>query len=265
MTDIRATVVIPTFDHGPLISTAIDSALAQDVPVEVFIVGDGVPEEHKCFLNNLAASVPRVRFFDHPKDASRGEAYRHAALEHARGEIVCYLCDRDIWLPDHVTQMLSLLQNADFAHSLPLHVIDGQVLYFPTDLAHPAYRHQVLNHGNRIPLSCAAHTLSFYQRLPQGWSTTPAGQPTDWHMFRKFLGASSCRCVSGTLPTAITFPSPPRKSWSLQAKLAELNAWQSRIEDPKQRHILVLQLLQLAVKVRDHQLANLVGLPSRAP
>jgi len=257
MTTPRATVVIPTFDHGPLLGLAVDSALRQSVPVEVFIVGDGVPEAHKAFIRDLTAGDARVRFFDHPKSPGRGEAYRHAALAQARGEIVCYLCDRDLWLPDHVEHLLGLLQQADFAHSLPLHVRGGQVQFFPVDLAHPVYRAQMLWRWNRVPLSCAAHTLRFYQRLPAGWDSTPPGVPTDWHMFRKFLSRPDCRCASGTLPTAITFPSPPRKDWSLQQRQDELQAWQARIADPAQRHGLVLGLLQLAVRARDHELAAL--------
>lgn len=259
MTNIRATVVIPTFDHGPLISLAVDSALRQSVPVEVFIIGDGVPEAHKPFLHELAAREPRVRFFDHPKSPGRGERYRHAALEHARGEIVCYLCDRDLWMSNHVAQMLALLQDADFAHSLPLHVRGGQILFFPLDLALPAFRNQMLQRSNRVPLSCAGHTLSFYRRLPEGWNDTPAGLPTDWHMFCKLLSQPECRCASGVLPTAITFPSPPRKDWPPGARLAELREWQTRMADPGGQQALLLQLLQMAIKARDHQLAALLA------
>lgn len=251
----RATVVIPTFDHGPLIGLAIASALRQTVPVEIFVVGDGVPEAHKNVLHDLVARHPQVQFFDHPKSPGRGERYRHAALARARGEIVCYLCDRDLWLPDHVAHMLMLLQQADFAHSLPLHVRDGGVQFFPVDLVHPAYRQHMVQVGNRVPLSCAGHTLRFYQSIEGGWGDTPPGIPTDWHMFRKFLARPDCRCASGTLPTAITFPSPPRKDWPLETRLSELKAWQARIDDPGQRSILVLQLLQTAIRVRDHDLA----------
>ncbi|MFT4195316.1 glycosyltransferase family 2 protein [Ottowia sp.] len=255
MTTPRATVVIPTFDHGPLIGLAVDSALRQSVPVEVFIVGDGVPEVHKPFIHDLVARDSRVHFFDHPKSPGRGEHYRHAALTHARGEIVCYLCDRDLWLPEHVAHLLALLQTADFAHSLSLHIRAGQVEFFAADLAHPVYRHMMLWQVNRVPLSCAGHTLGFYRRLPEGWGDTPPGVPTDWHMFRKLLGHPDCRCASGTLPTAITFPSPPRKGWSPQARLDELRAWQARIADPAQRQGLLLQLMQLAIRSRDHEMA----------
>ncbi|MET4575714.1 glycosyltransferase involved in cell wall biosynthesis [Ottowia thiooxydans] len=256
MTSIRATVVVPTFDHGPLIELAVNSALRQSVPVEVFIIGDGVPEGHKPFLRKLAAQDPRVRFFDHPKSPGRGERYRHEALLQARGEIICYLCDRDLWLPDHVAQLLHLLQNADFAHSLPLHLLPDQTLFFPLDLAHPAFRDQVITHGNRIPLSCAGHTLNFYKRMPEGWSDTPHGEPTDWHMFRKFLRLAECRCASGTLPTALTFPSPPRKAWAPETRMLELQAWQARIASPVEQQRLMLQLLQMAIRWRDHHIAG---------
>lgn len=258
MTAPRATVVIPTFNHGPLIGLAVASALRQTVPVEVFVVGDGVPDAHKPALRELAASDPRVQFFDHPKSAGRGERYRHAALAQARGEIVCYLCDRDLWLPDHVAHLLALLQQADFAHSLPLHVHRSMVHFFAVDLAHPAYRQHMLQVGNRVPLSCAGHTLRAYRMLDDGWDDTPPGIPTDWHMFRKFLGQPGCRCASGTLPTALTFPSPPRKDWPLEARLAELRAWREHIDDPARRAALVLQLLQAAIRSRDQDLAGIL-------
>lgn len=258
MTAPRATVVIPTFDHGPLIRLAVSSALAQSVPVEVFIIGDGVPDSHKPLLHEIEKADPRVRFFDHPKSTSRGERYRHAALEHAKGEIVCYLCDRDLWLPDHVAQLLSLLQKADFAHSLPLHVNPKQVRFFSVDLSYRAFRAEVLWRGNRIPLSCAGHTLQFYRQLTEGWNDTPSGISTDWHMFRKFLSHPECRCASGALPSAITFPSPPRKNWAPELRLAELQSWHARIVDPVQRQMLLLHLLQMAIQQRDYELASLM-------
>jgi glycosyltransferase involved in cell wall biosynthesis len=42
---VRATVVIPTFDHGRLLWYFVRSALAQTVgDIEVFVIGDGVPD-----------------------------------------------------------------------------------------------------------------------------------------------------------------------------------------------------------------------------
>lgn len=252
-----ATVLIPTFNHGSTIRYALETALWQSVPVEVFVIGDGVPAASRASLRTLTQADGRIRFFDHPKHRRRGEPYRHAALQEARGRIVCYLCDRDLWLPDHVERMLGLLERADFAHSLSLHIRpDGDTLFFPCDLASPVDRERMLREENRVAFSCAAHTLEMYRRLPQGWDTTPAGKWTDWHMFQKFLAHPACRCASGTYPSALTFPSPPRIDWNEAQRLAELAAWRARIDTAAQRQSLALGLLESAVRFRDARIAE---------
>ena len=116
---LEATVIIPTHDHGPMLLHSARSALAQTVEeIELFIVGDGVPEVTREIVSELKRDE-RVRFFDHPKGPRHGEIYRHAALQEARGEIVCYLSDDDLCFPEHVACMRRLLSSADFAHALP--------------------------------------------------------------------------------------------------------------------------------------------------
>lgn len=252
-----ATVLIPTFNHGGTLSFAVGTALAQTVPVEVFIVGDGVPEPGRARILELVARDERIRFFDHPKHESRGEPYRHAALSEARGRIVCYLCDRDLWMPDHVERLAALLENADFAHSLSLHVMPGDGFrFYPVDLALPEHRERMLTRFNRVAFSCAAHTLDFYRQLERGWETTPQGKPTDWHMFQQFLERNDCRCFSGTWPSAITFPSPPRIDWSEEQRVAELKNWAAKIDTSGARHMLVTEILEAAVRDRDRELAD---------
>ena len=121
---IKATVLVPTsIDRGPLLPLSIGSIQRQTLrEIEIFIIGDGVEEITRQQISDLIAQDPRIRFFDHPKHRRRGEPYRHAALQEARGEIVCYMCDRDLMLPDHVETMHRLLQGADFATTLLYHV-----------------------------------------------------------------------------------------------------------------------------------------------
>lgn len=270
MTKPVATVILPTFNHGATLRFALESALAQTVPVEVFIIGDGVPDADKTLIRHLASNDARVRFFDHPKHVSRGEPYRHEALQSARGTIVCYLCDRDLWFPDHVAKLAHLLKNADFAHAIPLQIMPGdQLKFFPTDLSLDAFRHMMLAVWNRVPFSAAAHTLAFYRRLEIGWETTPPGVPTDWHFFRKFLAHDDCRCVSSPDPTAITFPSPPRLDWNVEQRLEELTRWRQRIDTDAKRKEVTLAILKAAIRDRDRVIAKaymkLYGRSSPAP
>jgi len=252
-----ATIVIPTFDHGSTIRHALASALAQTVPVEVFVIGDGVPDRCRALIRDLAAGDARIRVFDHPKHERRGEPYRHAALAEARGRIVCYLCDRDLWMPDHVERMASLLADADFAHSLSHWVLPGGGFeFFPVDLQVPEHRHRMLTRVNRVALSCAAHTLAFYRSLERGWHTTPPGKETDWHLFQQFLARTDCRCVSGTWPSAITFPSPPRLGWTEAQRVAELDDWASRLDTPDSRRAVGIGMLEAALRQRDRELGH---------
>src|SRR5256885_893248 len=92
MTTIDATILIPTFDHGPMIRSPLESALAQTAGnTEIFVVGDGAPDVTRDVVGELAERDPRIRFFDNPKGPRHGEIHRHAALAEARGRIVLYL------------------------------------------------------------------------------------------------------------------------------------------------------------------------------
>jgi hypothetical protein len=232
MTRPSATVIVPTHDHGPTLEPAVGSALAQTVEeLEVLVIGDGATEETRRAARALAERDTRMRFLDQPKAASRGETLRHQALQEARGEIVCYLSDDDLWLPDHVETMLALLERADFATSPALVVNPGRArLVHLVDLALPAYRQMHVGGENRVPLSCAAHTLEIYRRLPHGWRAAPAGKPTDLHMWQQVLAEPSVRCASGYRPTVVNFPSPTRRGWSNAERAAELAEWGQRIE-----------------------------------
>ena len=170
-----ATVIIPTYDHGPTLRPALASALAQSVAdIEVFVIGDGVPEVTREIMSAFARSDERVRFFDHPKGPRNGELYRHEALKEARGEIVCYLSDDDLWFPEHVETMQKLLDGHDFANSLPVHAtVEAVVASLVVDLGDPRFPNRMVGGTSFIPLSCGAHTLDAYRRLPVGWSTTP--------------------------------------------------------------------------------------------
>jgi glycosyltransferase involved in cell wall biosynthesis len=100
-----ATVLIPTHDHGPTLRYAVQSALAQTVAdLEVLVLGDGAPDVTRELMDELTRADPRVRWLDNPKGPRNGELHRHAALQEAQGEIVCYLSDDDLWLPGHVEE-----------------------------------------------------------------------------------------------------------------------------------------------------------------
>ena len=224
---VRATIIIPTFDHGPTLLRSAASALQQTVQeLEVIVVGDGVPDSTRSIMAELMRREDRVRFIDNPKHESRAEPARHAAVLSARGEIICYLSDDDLYLPNHVETMLRALRHADFAHALPLCVAaNGYLWTYTVDLECREFRRYVAEVDNRIPLTAGAHTREAYLGLPEGWRVPPRGTPSDYHMWKTFLAQPACRFASVALPTILVFPSPLRRQWTMAERLAELDLW----------------------------------------
>ncbi len=192
------------------------------------------PTSHARSWPQLAASDERIKFFDNPKGPRHGELHRHKALNQARGEIVCYLSDDDLWLPRHVEELQALLAECRLRTHPAVLVRRRQAACNRSlvDLEQQAYRELLLGGENRMPLSCVGHTLAFYRRLPAGWRTTPAGTFTDLYMWQQILSAPGCRAVSGSRLTVLNFPSPARQGWSIDQRLAELDEWTRRLDQP---------------------------------
>ena len=178
----------------------------------MFIIGDGVPEVTREIVSELKRDE-RVRFFDHPKGPRHGEIYRHAALQEARGEIVCQLSDDDLWFPKHVACMRCLLSSADFAHALPLYIDErGEISFYTGDLTVPGYREFLLSGINFVALSCGAHTTEMYRRLPH-------------------LSEPGCRATGGTRPTVLNLPRSLRHDQPLADRLVELEKWSRNLQE----------------------------------
>jgi hypothetical protein len=179
-------------------------------------------------------------------------------LKEARGEIVCYLSDDDLWFPEHVETMQKLLDHHDFANSLPVHAtVEGVVASLVVDLGDPRFPDRMLGGTSFIPLSCGAHTLDAYRRLPEGWSTTPPGIFTDLFMWQKFLRQPGCRVQSGTLPTLLLFPSRGRKESTSGERVEELERWAKKVADERWRQDFIAEVLDSTVRDRARIAADL--------
>ena len=230
---IDATILIPTFRHAALLPHAVRSALDQDdASVEVFVVGDGVEDDTRTALEPFAEDE-RVRFFDLPKGPRHGELNRHEALREASGEIVCYLSDDDLLLPGHVSEMRSLLVDADLAHSPHFWIdLDGSLNFLPRNMGRSEFVELARSGTESIGLSGAAHTLEGYRRLPHGWRTTPDGEHTDHHMWLQWLGMPGFRGAAGSHTTFLWFPSIVWGRIDDGERAAALADWFRRSREP---------------------------------
>lgn len=236
---LKATIIIPTHDHSSLLAYSIESVLRQSIPdFELFVIGDGVPDATRQLMEVFEKRDARIRFFDHPKGERLGEIYRHQALGEARGEIVCYLCDDDLYLPAHVEYLYGLLQKHEFVHSLPLYISGEEMSVFCGDLAIADYRRLSMQGRNFIPLSCAAHRLSTYRRLPFGWRAAPRDVYSDLYQWQQFFALDNLDAKSAPRCTVLHFPSSLRHHLSSEERIAELKLWSERIALPGfERHI----------------------------
>ncbi|BBD35376.1 glycosyl transferase [Aminobacter sp. Y103A] len=220
-----ATVLVPTHNHAHLIGYAIRSIQDQSFSdFELFVVGDGASAETRDVVGDLARSDPRIRYFDFPKGQRHGEAHRHVALQEARGEIVAYCGDDDLWLRGHLASLAKLLKRHDFGHMVQINVHGrNEFVVYGGSFAEPGCWQKVRD-GEKafFGLTVGGHRMSAYRALPVGWSPAPAGTYTDQFMWRKFLRQPGLRFASGLEATSIHIASPARTDWTAQERVAEL-------------------------------------------
>lgn len=234
----RVTVLLPVVRPPALLPFAIETVLAQTVTdFELMVICDGAPEETVACAMSYGARDPRVRTFAHPKGERHGEAYRHAALTQASGELVAHICDDDLWFPNHLEEVQALLAEVDFGHVIHTAVRrDGSVAPLAGNLADPAVRTRFLNeYYNRFGPTFCAYRLSAYRSLAEGWAPAPQTIATDLHMWRKFMRRDDLTFATRAVVSAIHFPAPERESMSLAERAAENRRWHKLIQDPNMR------------------------------
>ncbi|HET7717083.1 MAG TPA: glycosyltransferase family 2 protein [Bauldia sp.] len=229
------TVLIPTHDHDRLLPYAIASAQRQSVSeIEIFVVGDGASPVAREAAEAIARSDPRVRYFDFPKGERHGERNRHIALQEARGRFVAYLGDDDLWLPDHLDNLIGGMEEADFAHTLHTAVRpDGSFYTIVADIAERRFTDMMLDTKlNYFGPTVVGHRLSAYRRLPEGWRPAPTDIWTDLHMWRQFLVQPWIKARSIAVCDTLHFPSSIRGDMAEDEREREMDTAARRLAAP---------------------------------
>lgn len=232
----RITVLLPTTgEKGGVIRHAMDSVLNQSVEdIELFVVGDGMGAGTRAVVSDYARRDRRVRVFEFPKQFSRGTPNRHGLLiDEARGDIVCYICDRDLWCRDHLEAVSGALGSSDFAYTQSLIIKPEQVEFGPPLMTlsrdgHRAFFIERVRHTHEfLPLSGVGHTMDMYRRLPHGWRVSTR-MATDYYMWLQFLEQPGCRVHTTGVPTLLWFPKSAWGAEETPAKVASLSEWYRR-------------------------------------
>jgi hypothetical protein len=126
-------VVVPHFNYGQYLPTAVASALAQDgVDVEVIVVDDASTDGSLDVARAVARSDPRVTLVEHPRNLRHIRTYNDG-LGRARGDYVVLLSADDALAPNALTRAAAV-----FEHDPGIGLVYGRVDSFEQEL--PAYR-----------------------------------------------------------------------------------------------------------------------------
>lgn len=106
----RVSVIIPTYNRRQYVQEAIDSVLAQThMDYEIIVIDDGSTDGTGKVLE--ARYGDRIRY---EWQENQGESVaRNRGIELACGEFVAFLDSDDLWLPDKLTQQLTLVSAHD--------------------------------------------------------------------------------------------------------------------------------------------------------
>ena len=102
---MRVSVISPTYNSGPLVVEAVESALAQTAPPhEVIVVDDGSTDDT---ADRLARFGDRVRYVRQMN--ARVAAARNTGIRISTGDAVAFLDADDVWHPEKLARQVAAL------------------------------------------------------------------------------------------------------------------------------------------------------------
>jgi glycosyltransferase involved in cell wall biosynthesis len=107
-------VIIPVYNGGRYLRAALESVFAQTYrPFEVIVVDDGSVDDSGV----IAQSFPEVRYMH---QANQGvAAARNNGIDAARGELLAFLDQDDLWTPEKLKLQIGyLLSHPDLGYTL---------------------------------------------------------------------------------------------------------------------------------------------------
>src|SRR6185503_10685376 len=107
-------VIIPVYNGGRYLRAALESVFEQTYrPFEVIVVDDGSVDDSGV----IAQSFPEVRYMH---QANQGvAAARNNGIDAARGELLAFLDQDDLWIPEKLKLQISyLLSHPDLGYTL---------------------------------------------------------------------------------------------------------------------------------------------------
>jgi glycosyltransferase involved in cell wall biosynthesis len=222
-------VAIPTHNRRETAVLSTLSALRQArAPEQVIVLCDGCTDGTAAAIRELGDA--RATALELPKEPGYAYEHRNRALELTRADVVLWLGDDDLLLPDHLERLGELwdLGTVDVATS-PAVIVepDDTLAWFGTDWSVPWHR-AWLERGNSNVMASVSVRAQLV-RDAGGWD--PA-QPRrgDWDLWKRVL-ATGARAADTGEPTVLHFRATERdQAWP--DRVIQNARWLERISDP---------------------------------
>lgn len=108
MNEILVSVIIPAYNCANFIHLALDSALAQDVPLEIIVIND-CSADHLDVVMEKYRQFPQIRYLKNEKNLGVAQS-RNKGVALARGAYVAFLDADDYWEKEKLKKQLALME-----------------------------------------------------------------------------------------------------------------------------------------------------------
>lgn len=224
------TVAIPTHDRRELVTLAVQSALAQSrPPLEVIVLADGCADGTAEALRALGDE--RVRVVELAKGPGYGYAHRNVALREARGDVIAWLGDDDLWLCDHLAAIGELWDagEVELVQACAVLVDEAGALHaMGSDWGIERFRAEALRGHNRTPMAAVSHRPAAALAVG-GWDGT-LERRADIDLWRRMLEAGA-RTRMSAMPTVL-HPRGSRREQVPAARVAQNGALAAALGQP---------------------------------
>ena len=131
MKNPKITTVIPTYNRPDLLARAIKSVQLQEFEDwELIVFSDHCPKAHMVY-ETYFKDDDRILFIENPNEWVKnvGSIGVNYALKNAKSNIITYLCDDNIFLPNHLNLIYNTINqydNVDYVKTNAYHIHLGE-------------------------------------------------------------------------------------------------------------------------------------------
>ena len=112
-TSPKVTVVIATYNRAETLKYAIESVLWQTYKdFELWVIGDCCTDHTERVVRSFSHD-PRVNWYNLPRNSGYQSRPNNEGIRRSKGKYIAYLNHDDIWLPKHLEDTITHLENTD--------------------------------------------------------------------------------------------------------------------------------------------------------